>query len=257
MEQQEQSKHGKLRRLFDDNFIEYTSYVIKERAIPDINDGLKPVQRRILQTLRNMDDGRFQKVANVVGDTMKLHPHGDQSIFGALVNLANKGYLIDRQGNFGNIHTGDQASAPRYIECRLSPLAKETLFNKDLTEFTESYDGRLLEPITLPAKIPLLLLQGAEGIAVGMATKIMPHNFCELLRAQKKILKNKAVTLYPDFPQGCLLDVSGYDDGNGRLKCRAKIIEKTRKPLSSKRSPMGRLLSLSAIVSRRLPKPAK
>ena len=222
---------GKLHKLFDENFIEYTSYVIKERAIPDINDGLKPVQRRILQTLYNMDDGRFQKVANVVGETMKLHPHGDASIFGALVNLANKDILIERQGNFGNIYTGDQASAARYIECRLSPLAKETLFNRDLTEYQPSYDGRMQEPVTLPAKIPLLLLLGAEGIAVGMATKIMPHNFGELLRAQKKILKGKSVKLYPDFQQGGLLDVSGYNSGNGRLKCRAKIVEKNEKTI--------------------------
>ncbi len=222
---------GKLHKLFDENFIEYTSYVIKERAIPDINDGLKPVQRRILQTLFNMDDGRFQKVANVVGETMKLHPHGDASIFGALVNLANKDILIERQGNFGNIFTGDQASAPRYIECRLTPLAKETLFNRDLTEYEPSYDGRMQEPVTLPAKIPMLLLLGAEGIAVGMATKIMPHNFCELLRAQKKILKGKPVMLYPDFQQGGMLDVSGYNNGNGRLKCRAKIVEKNEKTI--------------------------
>ncbi len=222
---------GKLHKLFDENFIEYTSYVIKERAIPDISDGLKPVQRRILQTLFNMDDGRFQKVANVVGETMKLHPHGDASIFGALVNLANKDILIDRQGNFGNIYTGDQASAARYIECRLAPLAKETLFNRDLTEYQPSYDGRMQEPVTLPAKIPLLLLLGAEGIAVGMATKIMPHNFGELLRAQKKILKGKPVTLYPDFQQGGMLDVSGYNNGNGRLKCRAKIVEKNEKTI--------------------------
>ena len=222
---------GKLHKLFDENFLEYTSYVIKERAIPDINDGLKPVQRRILQTLYNMDDGRFQKVANVVGETMKLHPHGDASIFGALVNLANKDILIERQGNFGNIYTGDQASAARYIECRLTPLAKETLFNRDLTEYQPSYDGRMQEPVTLPAKIPMLLLLGAEGIAVGMATKIMPHNFCELLRAQKKILKGKSVTLYPDFQQGGMLDVSGYSNGNGRLKCRAKIVEKNEKTI--------------------------
>jgi len=222
---------GKLHKLFDENFIEYTSYVIKERAIPDINDGLKPVQRRILQTLYNMDDGRFQKVANVVGETMKLHPHGDASIFGALVNLSNKDILIERQGNFGNIYTGDQASAARYIECRLSPLAKETLFNRDLTEYQPSYDGRMQEPVTLPAKMPMLLLLGAEGIAVGMATKIMPHNFCELLRAQKKILKGKSVTLYPDFQQGGMLDVSGYNNGNGRLKCRAKIVEKNEKTI--------------------------
>jgi topoisomerase-4 subunit A len=222
---------GKLHKLFDENFMEYTSYVIKERAIPDISDGLKPVQRRIMQTLYNMDDGRFQKVANVVGETMKLHPHGDASIFAALVNLANKDILIERQGNFGNIYTGDQASAARYIECRLTPLAKETLFNRDLTEYQPSYDGRMQEPVTLPAKIPLLLLLGAEGIAVGMATKIMPHNFGELLRAQKKILKGKTVTLYPDFQKGGMLDVSGYNNGNGRLKCRAKIIEKNEKTI--------------------------
>jgi topoisomerase-4 subunit A len=232
-----EANFGKLHKLFDENFIEYSSYVIKERAIPDIDDGLKPVQRRILQTLHRMDDGRFQKVANVVGDSMKLHPHGDASIFGALVNLANKDYLIERQGNFGNIYTGDQASAPRYIECRLSPLAKETLFNKDLTEYIPSYDGRLQEPVALPAKIPLLLLLGAEGIAVGMATKIMPHNFRELLRAQKKILKGKLVTIYPDFLQGGMLDVSGYNKGNGRLKCRAKIVEKNDKTIVIKEIP--------------------
>ncbi len=230
---------GKLHQLFDYNFMEYASYVIKERAIPDINDGLKPVQRRILQTLFNMDDGRFQKVANVVGDSMKLHPHGDSSIFGALVNLANKGYLIERQGNFGNIYTGDQASAPRYIECRLSPLARETLFNKDLTEFVPSYDGRLQEPVTLPAKLPFLLLHGTEGIAVGMATKIMPHNFCELLEAQIKILKNEPFELYPDFIQGGLLDVSGYNHGNGRLKCRARIVEVNDKTIHIKEIPYG------------------
>ncbi len=220
-------QQGKLHQLFDRNFLEYTSYVIRERAIPDIDDGLKPVQRRILQTLRNMDDGRFHKVANVVGETMKLHPHGDQSIFAALVNLANKGYLIDRQGNFGNIYTGDQASAARYIECRLSPLARETLFNRDLTEFVDSYDGRMQEPVTLPARLPLLLLLGAEGIAVGMATKIMPHNFCELLQAQIACLQGKEFTLYPDFPCGGIVDVSDYDHGNGRLRCRARI--ETRK----------------------------
>ncbi len=229
--------YGGLHQLFDTNFLDYTSYVIKERAIPEISDGLKPVQRRIMQTLANMDDGRFNKVANVVGDTMKLHPHGDQSIYGALVNLANKGYLLDRQGNFGNIYTGDGASAARYIECRLSPLARETLFNKDLTEFAESYDGRLLEPTSLPSKIPLLLLQGAEGIAVGMATKIMPHNFCEVLEAQKAILQEKKVEIYPDFQQGGKLDVTGYDDGNGRLKCRATIEEKDEKTILIKDIP--------------------
>lgn len=222
---------GKLHRLFDYNFMEYTSYVIRERAIPSIEDGLKPVQRRILQTLFNMEDGRFHKVANLVGETMKLHPHGDQSIFAALVNLANKGFLIERQGNFGNIFTGDQASAARYIECRLSPLAKEILFNKDLTEFVDSYDGRMVEPVSLPAKIPMLLLQGAEGIAVGMATKIMPHNFCEMLEAQKAILRGEEFQIFPDFPQGGLVDVSGYNDGNGKIKCRARIRELNEKTI--------------------------
>lgn len=231
------SQYGKLQQLFDYNFMEYTSYVIKERAIPHINDGLKPVQRRILQTLHNMDDGRFHKVANVVGATMKLHPHGDQSIFAALVNLANKGYLIDRQGNYGNIFTGDQASAPRYIECRLSPLAREVMFNKDLTEFVESYDGRMEEPVTLPCKIPMLLLTGIEGIAVGMATKIMPHNFCELLEAQKKILRQEEFELFPDFLQGGLLDVSMYDHGNGKIKCRARLEEANEKTILIKDIP--------------------
>ena len=228
---------GKLHRLFDKNFLEYTSYVIRERAIPAVEDGLKPVQRRILQTLFNMDDGRFHKVANVVGETMKLHPHGDQSIFAALVNLANKGYLIEQQGNFGNIYTGDRASAARYIECRLTPLAREILFNKDLTTFVDSYDGRMKEPVTLPAKIPLLLMMGAEGIAVGMATKILPHNFCELLEAQKKILRGEPFTVYPDFPQGGLVDVGSYEDGNGKIRCRAKIEEQNEKTIVIKEIP--------------------
>ncbi|MCP4338944.1 MAG: DNA topoisomerase IV subunit A [Desulfobulbaceae bacterium] len=228
---------GKLHRLFDSNFLEYTSYVIRERAIPSIEDGLKPVQRRILQTLHNMEDGRFHKVANLVGETMKLHPHGDQSIFAALVNLSNKGFLIERQGNFGNIFTGDRASAARYIECRLSPLAKEILFNKDLTEFVESYDGRMLEPVTLPAKIPLLLLMGAEGIAVGMATKILPHNFCELLEAQKKILVGEEFSLYPDFPQKGLVDVTNYDNGNGKIRCRARMEELNEKTIIIREIP--------------------
>ncbi len=231
------SLHGELHKLFDYNFLEYTSYVIKERAIPNIGDGLKPVQRRIMQTLFNMDDGRFNKVANVVGETMKLHPHGDASIFAALVNLSNKGFLIDQQGNFGNIYTGDNASAARYIECRLSPLAKEILFNKDLTEFIDSYDGRMQEPVVLPAKIPMLLLQGTDGIAVGMATKIMPHNFNEILEAQIKILRDEEFLLLPDFPQGGRVDVTGYDFGNGRIKCRAKIEELNEKTIVIKEVP--------------------
>ena len=228
---------GELHQLFDLNFLEYTSYVIKERAIPHVDDGLKPVQRRIMQTLNNMDDGRFNKVANVVGDAMKLHPHGDASIFAALVNLANKGFLIERQGNYGNIYTGDSASAARYIECRLSPLAKEILFNKDLTEFVDSYDGRMQEPVVLPAKLPLLLMQGADGIAVGMATKIMPHNFCELLEAQKCILNDEPFEILPDFPQGGRVDVTGYEKGNGRIKCRAKIEELNEKTIIIKEVP--------------------
>ncbi len=229
--------HGKLHKLFDENFLEYTSYVVRERAIPDINDGFKPVQRRILQTLYNMDDGRFHKVANVVGETMKLHPHGDASIFAALVNLANKEFLIETQGNFGNIYTGDEASAARYIECRLTPLAKEVLFNKDLTEYEESYDGRMMEPVSLPAKIPMLLLLGAEGIAVGMATKIMPHNFKELLEAQKAILRGEDFQIYPDFIKKGLLDVSQYEDGNGRLRCRARIEEVNEKTIVVREIP--------------------
>ena len=230
---------GRLHKLFDTNFLEYTSYVIKERAIPSIEDGLKPVQRRLLQTLYNMDDGRYHKVANVVGETMKLHPHGDASIFAALVNLANKGYLIDRQGNFGNIFTGDQASAARYIECRLSPLALEVMFNKDLTEYVESYDGRTTEPVSLPAKIPLLLLQGAEGIAVGMATRILPHNFCELLEAQVAILRDEEFELFPDFQQKGLIDVADYEQGNGRVRCRARISETNEKTITITEIPFG------------------
>lgn len=233
------SQYGRLQQLFEQNFLEYSSYVIRERAIPDIHDGLKPVQRRILQTLFNMEDGRFHKVANVVGETMKLHPHGDASIFAALVNLANKEYLIERQGNFGNIHTGDQASAARYIECRLTPLAKEILFNKDLTRYVDSYDGRMQEPVTLPAKIPLLLLLGADGIAVGMATKIMPHNFCELLEAQVRLLRNQPIILYPDFQKKGLVDVTHYDHGNGRIRCRARIEETNEKTITIKDIPYG------------------
>lgn len=232
-----ESPAGELHRLFDENFLEYTSYVVKERAIPNISDGLKPVQRRIMQTLKNMDDGRFNKVANVVGETMKLHPHGDASIFAALVNLANKGYLIDRQGNFGNIFTGDSASAARYIECRLSDLAKEVMFDKDLTEYVDSYDGRMQEPVVLPAKIPLLLMQGAEGIAVGMATKIMPHNFVELLEAQKRILKDEPFEIFPDFFKGGQIDVTNYEKGNGRLKCRARIEEVNEKTIVIREIP--------------------
>jgi topoisomerase-4 subunit A len=212
-----------LRQMMEQNFIEYASYVIKERAIPDVDDGLKPVQRRILWSLFRMHDGKFHKVANVIGHSMQYHPHGDASIGGALVVLANKEYFIDRQGNFGNIFTGDMASAARYIECRLSPLGLEVLFNNDITEFIDSYDGRNQEPVVLPVKIPSLLMLGTEGIAVGMSTRILPHNFCELLEAQINVLRGEDFELYPDFIQGGLMDVSEYEEGNGKIKLRAKI----------------------------------
>jgi topoisomerase IV subunit A len=214
---------GQLKPLMERNFLEYASYVIMDRAIPELRDGCKPVQRRILHTLFEMHDGKFHKVANVIGECMKLHPHGDASIGDALVVLANKEYFIEKQGNFGNILTGHEAAAPRYTECRLTPLAVETLFNRALTEFTPSYDGRRQEPVALPAKVPVLLMLGAEGIAVGMSTTILPHNFVELLRAQVSILKGASVRLYPDFPQGGRIDVSEYDDGRGKLRVRAKI----------------------------------
>lgn len=215
--------NSQLRRMMDQNFIEYASYVIKDRAIPDIDDGLKPVQRRILWALYKIDDGSFHKVANVIGDTMKYHPHGDASIGDALVHLANKEMFIDRQGNFGNIITGDPAAAGRYIECRLTPLAKDVLYNNDITEFIDSYDGRNREPVCLPSKIPSLLMMGSDGIAVGTNTKIMSHNFNELLEAQIAILKGENFTLYPDFLQGGTMDVSKYEDGMGKIVIRAKI----------------------------------
>jgi topoisomerase-4 subunit A len=212
-----------LEPLMQQNFLEYASYVIVDRAIPDIRDGCKPVQRRILHTLAELHDGKFHKVANVIGETMKLHPHGDASIGDALVVVANKEYFIERQGNFGNVVTGHPAAAPRYIECRLTELARETLFNKELTEWQQSYDGRRQEPVFLPVKLPVLLLIGAEGIAVGMATRILPHNLPELLEAQIKVLRHQSFQLAPDFPTGGLVDVSEYDDGRGKVRVRARI----------------------------------
>ena len=219
----------------DQNFLQYASYVICDRAIPNLEDGLKPVQRRILHSLQEKDDGRFIKVANVVGHCMQYHPHGDASITDALVTLTNKGDLIEGQGNFGNILTGDRAAASRYIECRLTELARKELFNKDLTKFVPSYDGRNQEPVTLPAKLPLLLMLGADGIAVGLSTRILPHNFAELLEAQIAILKKKPFALLPDFPQGGLMDVSEYNKGNGRCRVRARIEQRgqTSSPSSS------------------------
>lgn len=228
-----------LRPLMRQNFVEYASYVIVDRAIPDIRDGLKPVQRRILATLHGMDDGRFHKVANVIGETMKLHPHGDASIGDALVVLANKEYLIERQGNFGNLITGHAPAAARYIECRLTPLARETLFNDDLTQTQPSYDGRKDEPVFLPSKLPLALLLGAEGIAVGMSMRVLPHNFNEVLAAQVKWLEKKKFELFPDFPQGGLVDVSEYDEGRGKVKVRARIEALGDKKVVIRQIPFG------------------
>ncbi|HAS82935.1 MAG TPA: DNA topoisomerase IV subunit A, partial [Verrucomicrobia bacterium] len=185
--------------MMDRNFLDYASYVICDRAIPAMEDGLKPVQRRILWSLHENDDGRFTKVANIVGHCMQYHPHGDASIADALVNLTNKRYLIEGQGNFGNPLTGDQAAASRYIECRLTALARKEIFNDDLTAFIANYDGRKKEPVLLPSKLPLLLMLGAEGIAVGMSTKVLPHNFIELLEAQIAILQKKPFKVLPDF----------------------------------------------------------
>ncbi len=220
-----------LKQQMREHFIRYASYVILDRAIPNVVDGLKPVQRRILETLFRQNDEKLHKVANIVGQTMQLHPHGDAPIYEALVTLANKGYALDKQGNFGSIYTGDPAAASRYIETRLSPLARETLFNPDLTEKIPSYDGRNEEPVTLPAKIPLLLMQGADGIAVGMATRILPHNFTELLEAEIAYLEGKNFKIFPDFPTGGIMDKSEYDKGLGKVKLRTKIEIKDPKTL--------------------------
>lgn len=225
--------------LFEQNFIEYASYVIKDRAIPHLDDGLKPVQRRILHALHEMDDGKFHKVANVVGNCMKYHPHGDASIYSALVVLANKDLFIEKQGNFGNVYTGDPASAPRYIECRLLPLAYQVLIDPKITSYESSYDGRNREPVTFPAKIPVVLIQGAEGIAVGMATKILPHNFVEVLESVKAALQGESRPLYPDFPTGGLMDVSQYNDGNGKVLVRARLDISDPKRIVIRELPFG------------------
>jgi len=217
---------GDLHVRVDRGFLEYASYVIRDRAIPNLADGLKPVQRRILWALHEKDDGRFIKVANVVGHTMQYHPHGDASIGDALVVLATKRYLIEGQGNFGNIFTGDPAAASRYIECRLTELARAEVFNDAITEFIPSYDGRNREPVTLPCKLPLTLMLGTEGIAVGLSARILPHNFPELLEAQIAILKKQPFKCLPDFSTGGLMDARDYQDGKGSVKVRAKI--KTR-----------------------------
>ncbi|AEF82557.1 DNA topoisomerase IV subunit A [Leadbettera azotonutricia] len=228
-----------IKNLFDKNFLEYASYVIKDRAIPDLEDGLKPVQRRILHTLFEKDDGKFHKVANIVGECMKYHPHGDASIGDALVVLANKELFIDRQGNFGNIYTGDGAAAPRYIECKVNSLGKDVFYNPKLTPYADSYDGRNKEPVLFPAKIPVVLVMGAEGIAVGMSTKILPHNAIEVLEAEKACLGGKKFELYPDFPTGGLVDVSDYQDGNGKVLVRAKLDTSDPKRIVIRELPFG------------------
>ena len=225
--------------LFRQNFIEYASYVIKDRAIPDIEDGLKPVQRRILHTMIEIDDGRFNKVANVVGHTMRYHPHGDQSIYTALVNLANYDLFIDKQGNYGNFMTGDGPAAARYIECRLLPFAKKVLYNPEITEYVESYDGRNKEPVVFPAKIPVVLIQGTEGIAVGMSTKILPHNAHEVIDAQIAAIKGESFELFPDFPGGGIMDVSDYQDGLGSVAVRAKLDTSNAKKIIIEELPYG------------------
>ncbi|MDO3625069.1 DNA gyrase/topoisomerase IV subunit A [Mucilaginibacter sp. BT774] len=223
-----------LNGLYENWFLDYASYVILDRAVPHINDGLKPVQRRILHSLKEMDDGRFNKAANVIGNTMKYHPHGDASIGDAMVQIGQKNLLIDCQGNWGDPVTGDSAAAPRYIEARLSKFANEVVFNPDTTEWQASYDGRNKEPITLPVKFPLLLAQGAEGIAVGLATKILPHNFVELLDASIGVLQGVRPNLVPDFLTGGMADCSAYNEGQrgGRVRVRAKIVEKDKKTLA-------------------------
>ena len=230
-----------LKGMFENWFLDYASYVILERAVPAIEDGLKPVQRRILHSMNELDDGRFNKVANIVGNTMKYHPHGDASIGDALVQLAQKDLLIDMQGNFGNILTGDDAAAPRYIEARLSKFAKEVVFNPKTTDWTRSYDNRNAEPVSLPVKFPLLLAQGTEGIAVGLASKFLPHNFNELIDASISYLKDEPFVLYPDFPTGGLMDVTNYNDGlrGGKVRIRARISQLDKKTLVISEIPYG------------------
>ena len=219
--------------MYQDWFLDYASYVILERAVPAIEDGFKPVQRRIMHAMKVMDDGRFNKVANIIGATMQYHPHGDASIGDAMVNMGQKDLLIETQGNWGDIRTGDIAAAPRYIEARLSKFALEVVFNPQTTKWQLSYDGRKKEPVTLPVKFPLLLAQGVEGIAVGLSTRVLPHNFNELITASIDILKGKITGLYPDFPTGGQADFTEYNEGlrGGRVKVRAKIEQIDKKTL--------------------------
>ena len=227
--------------LYKGWFLDYASYVILERAVPAVEDGLKPVQRRILHAMKEMDDGRFNKVANVIGQTMQYHPHGDASIGDAMVAIGQKELLIETQGNWGDVRTGDDAAAPRYIEARLSKFALDVAFNAKTTQWQLSYDGRKNEPVALPMKFPLLLAQGVEGIAVGLATKVLPHNFCELIQASVQYLKGRKFELYPDFMMGGMIDVANYNDGKrgGKLRVRAKIEELDKKTLLIKDIPFG------------------
>ena len=247
------NKKSALSGMFRDWYLEYASYVILERAVPHIEDGLKPVQRRILHSMQTLDDGRFNKVANIVGNTMQYHPHGDASIKDALVQLGQKDLLVDTQGNWGNILTGDDAAAARYIEARLSEFALETVFSPKITEWVPSYDGRKREPVTLPVKFPLLLSQGVEGIAVGLSSKILPHNFNEITDAAIAYLHGEEFTLYPDFQTGGLMDVSRYNDGarGGNIKVRAKIEKVDNKTLAITEVPFGKTTStlITSILS--------
>ncbi len=240
-EEEEMHERIPVSGMYETWFLDYASYVILERAVPAINDGFKPVQRRILHALKEMDDGRFNKVANVIGSTMQYHPHGDASIADAIVNLGQKDLLIDTQGNWGDVRTGDGAAAPRYIEARLSKFALEVVYNPQTTEWQLSYDGRKKEPITFPVKFPLLLAQGVEGIAVGLSTKILPHNFIELLQASVNILKGKKFQLYPDFLTGGKIDITDYNDGKrgGKVRVRSVIEELDSKTLVIKEIPYG------------------
>src|SRR6478735_6624940 len=239
--QKVQDEQAPLAQSYRNCFLDYVSYVILYRAVPHIDDVLKPVQRRVLHTLWDMDDGRFHKVANVVGATMKLHPHGDASIGAALVSIGQRAWLIEPQGNYGNLYTGDEAAAPRYIEARLTPFAREVLFNPKTTNWQLSYDGRTKEPVTLPAKFPIVLLEGADGIAVGLSTKILPHNFNDLCRAAINHLQGKTFRILPDFPTGGTADFSEYNDGErgGKVKVRAKIEERSKYLLAVTELPYG------------------
>ncbi|MGB0884671.1 MAG: DNA gyrase subunit A, partial [Flavobacteriales bacterium] len=225
--------------FFKDWFTDYASYVILERAVPALEDGMKPVHRRILHSMKEMDDGRYHKVANIIGNTMKYHPHGDASIGDALVHVGQKNLLIDTQGNWGNIYTGDRAAAARYIEAKLTPFALDVLFNAKTTNWLSSYDGRGKEPEVLPSKFPTLLYHGVEGIAVGLSTKILPHNFNELIDACINVLKRKSFTLLPDFQTGGILDASNYNDGlkGGKLRIRARIEQLDNKTLKISEIP--------------------